>query len=481
MSESSRAFEVADVLAVDASLQASSGGGAYGLLPGGFVPKPFARILAEKLALSQRLFGADVDLSSGSAIRKLMEVSALEDARLWAALAATYDDSFVATATGDALSRLGAELGLPRPYLEASGRIKLKLVGTLPAGVPQVTLPRGARLSSPGGHHVALDESVVLSIADKERDVAVVAFHPGPEHNLNPTVPDAAGQFPQKLDRFNRIDQALEQLVQAEATANAKLVDIQHTQPLTGGELRWPDARYRELLLRAPRSVWSVAAIETLVSLVPGVRQVVVRDLMGGLDINQSIFGDFSFIERLFGTERDLASPYYFTVMVASTPAAIWDGPDGLQAAVENAIEDIRPLGIFPRVQQAEDVGVALRAKLVVDGIPLPTGAKQKVNDSQAAAAFKGRLLDRVNRYVNGLKFGEPVRASEVVWAMMNEPGLADVLELQLVRFPGGLAGVSFSQGLPPGAQTLPKNENLKLLGSQIATFVDDASGLEII
>lgn len=202
---------------------------------------------------------------------------------------------------------------------------------------------------------------------------------------------------------------------------------------------------------------------------------------MGGLDINQSIFGNFSFLERLFGTERDIASPYYFTVLVAPTPAAIWEGSDGLQAAVEAAIEEVRPIGIFPQVTQAEEIGVAIRAQLIVDGIPLPSGGKQKVNDSAAATAFKRRLLDRVGRYIDGLKFGEPVRTSEVVWAMMNEPGLADVQNLQLVRFPPGFSGAAFSQGVPPAAQEMPKNENLKLQSQQIASFIDDAGGLEIV
>jgi hypothetical protein len=475
MTDNTRSIDVADVLAVDASIQTASGAEGYGLLPSGFVPKPFSRLLAEKLALTQRLCGAEVDITSGSAIRKLLEVSALEDARLWSALAATYDSGFVATAAGDALTRLGTGLGIARPFLEARGSVKLKLVANLPAGTTQIVLARGTRLATPGGHHVALDERVQLSDANREREVGVVAFYPGAGHNLNPSQPT------QKIDRFNRADVALEELVRLETEAGEKLVDIEHARPLTGGEARWPDARYRELLLRAPRSVWSVAAIESLAALVPGVRQVVVRDPMGGLDINQSIFGNFNFIERLFGTERDLASPYYFTVLVAPTPAAIWEGSDGLQAAVEAAIEEARPIGIFPQVTQAEEVGIAIRAQLVVEGIPLPAGGKQKVNDSTAAAAFKQRLLDRVRRYVDGLKFGEPVRAAEVVWAMMNEPGLADVVGLRLVRFPPGLAGQVFSAGIPPAAEELPLNGNLKLQSQQIASFIDDPSGLEII
>lgn len=66
---------VADVLAIDEAVARSTGPGAFGIQPEGFVPKPFARLLAEKLSLASQLFGDDLDLTSGSAIRKLMEVS----------------------------------------------------------------------------------------------------------------------------------------------------------------------------------------------------------------------------------------------------------------------------------------------------------------------------------------------------------------------------------------------------------------------
>src|SRR6185369_15110164 len=213
-------------------------------------PKPFGRLLAEKLALARALLGEDIDLTSGSVIRKILEVSALEDARTWAALASMYDNGFVATATGDALSRLGAELGLARPFLEARGQVKLKLLGDLPAGLAQLDLPRGARLLTPGGHHVATDERVVLSPSQKERTVAVVAIYPGPEHNLDPGTPS------EKIDRYNPLDPKLEEVVLAEQLAGTPLLGVEHTQPLMGGELQWPDDRYRDLLLAAPRSVW---------------------------------------------------------------------------------------------------------------------------------------------------------------------------------------------------------------------------------
>ena len=54
------------------------------------------------------------------------------------------------------------------------------LTGTLPQQYAQLTIPRGARMLTPGGHHVATDETVVLSADNKNRTVAVVAFYPAP-------------------------------------------------------------------------------------------------------------------------------------------------------------------------------------------------------------------------------------------------------------------------------------------------------------
>jgi hypothetical protein len=473
---SSTRVDTADVLAVDDAVAAATGGGGFGVTDDGFVAKPFARLLAEKLALARALLGDDLDLSSGSAVRKLLEVTALEDARTWAALASVYDNSFISTATGEALSRLGEEVGLARPFLEAQGSIKLTLSGKLPSGYSQLSIPRGARLSTPGGHHVATDELVVLSPSSKVRQVTVLAFYPGAEHNLDPAVPA------QKIDRWNRIDAKLSELVDAEAAAGATLVTIEHTTPLKGGELRWPDARYRALLLRAPRSVWTVAAIEAAVSLVPGVRQAVVRDGWGGLDIHQSVFGNFNFIERVFSSERDLGSPYYFTVLVAPTPAAVWDGPDGLRAALLSTIEDLRPIGIFPQVTPAVEVGVGVSAELIVTGLPLPAGSRAAVNQSAVAAALKARLLERLSRHIAGLKFGEPVRVSEVIWALMNEPGVADVRNLRLLRYTAGVGAFTFEAAPDFAApHQSPLGQNINLQANQIAVFVDDSSHLSIV
>lgn len=468
-----------DVLAVDASIAQSTGSASYGITDTGFLPKPYARVLAEKLALAKALFGDDVDLASGSAIRKLLEVSALEDARTWGALAQMYDDLFVSTARGDALSRLGEEVAIARPFLEATGTVTLELkTGT------SVTLQAGSRLMTKSGHHAYLAQQVVLSQSTTKRDVPVAAFYPGPDHDLDPTKAASDGTFPQKLDRWNPYDVKLETLREIAAELSKQpedIVSIAHTKPLGGGERRWPDDRYRSLLLLAPRSIYTIDAIRMAVSLVPGVRQVQVRDGYGGLDLNQSIFGYFNFLERVFSGERDVASPYFFNVLVAPTDAAIWAGSDGLEASVAAAIEDLRPIGIFPDIKEAEQVWIGVSANLVIDGLPLPRSKGAIIDDADVVVALKNRLLQRVNAYVERLEFGEPVRAAEVTWAIMSEPGVVDVQNLRLVRFEpsyGSIAPSSVTRGYV--AQMYGFGENVKIGAAQIASFVDNAALLKV-
>ncbi len=482
---SSTQVQTADVLAIDASVAQSTGSAQFGVTTTGFVAKPFARLLAEKLAVARALFGDDLDLSSGSAIRKILEVSALEDARTWSALSSIYDNLFIVSATGESLSRLGEELGFPRPFLEAQGSVKLKLQGKIPDGFSPLTIPRGSRMLTSGGHHVATDEPAIFSALNQEQTVAVTAFFPGPDHNLDPTIHAQDGSFPQKLDHWNSWDDdKLGTFFAAQRAAQAAGapfdIKINHTKALTGGELQWPDERYRRLLLQAPRSIWTVDAVRLAASLVPGVRQVLVRDAWGGLDLNQSIFGDFNFIERVFSSERDIANPYYFTVLVALTPAAIWNGQDGVAASVQSAMEDLRPLGIFPSVQRAMEIGVGVSGGLVVNGLPLPSGPKDQVNQSPSAKALKTRLLERLRRYVEGLAFGQPVRAAEVTWALMNEPGIADLKQLRLLRYPPRLTGMSFGPAASTDPQILDPEQNADLQANEIAVFVDDDSRLTI-
>ncbi len=453
-------------------MRTTASGRGYGITATGFVPPSVSRLLDEKLAAARLLFGDDLDLTSGSPTRKLCELMALEEARVWEHLGSYYADSFVATATGDALSMLGDELGIARPHHRAAGQVTVKLDADLPAGTVEVDLPRGTRVLTSGGHDYFLQGTVHLDSGTKKQDVAVTAFSPGPEQNLDAATPT------QVLDRFNELDGRSAVVRAVASAAGQDVVAIEHKSATTGGETYWDDESYRDLLLSYPRNLWTPDAVRVAVALVPGVRQVVVKDLYGGLDINQSIFGNFSFLERLFSEERSLGDPYYFTVLVAPGEGALWEGPGQLRERVRQAVDTVRPVGILPKIEQASLVGVGFSCTLAVEGLPIPGGTPAAVNASAEAVALKSRILDRVRRYVGALGIGEPVRYSEILWAVMEEPGVVDAKSLRLKRYPAqvGVAGVA-----PGDPQAYAAEQDIVVTPTEIAELVDALEAMVIV
>ena len=457
---------------LDALARSTASGLEHGVTAAGFLPKPVARILQEKMALARTLFGADVDLTSGSVLRTLLELASVEDARMWSHLGLAFDDSFVATATGEALSRLGAELGVTRPLHRATGTVRLALAGDLPPETPELVLPRGTRLRSRGGTPVFLADAVRLDGLTRGVTATVTAFEPGPGGDLDPAA-QVGGDTPGLIDTFEPADARTS--VAATLLAAGTLT-LTHTEPLSGGSLTWSDEAYRDLLLAFPRTLWTPDAVRVAVSLVPGVRQVLVKDLYGGLDINQSIYGNFSFAERLFNEQRSLGNPYYVTVLVAPEEAAVWDGPGQLADRVRQAVDTVRPIGIAPSVEQALQAGVGFRVRLALDGI-----AASDTRDSAGTVALIGRITDRVRRYVGRLRIGEPVRYSEVMWAVMNEPGVADARDLRLLRYPPRLTDVALGADQPFEVQQLSVGEDVTIGPAEVPVLVTDPSDVGVV
>jgi hypothetical protein len=263
----------------------------------------------------------------------------------------------------------------------------------------------------------------------------------------------------------------LTQLARIAGVAPETIVTISHTTALTGGELGWPDARYRKLLLQAPRALWSADGIRLAASLVPGVRQAQVIDDLGGLDIDLAIFGQFRFGDALFAAGRDLVAPHSVNVLVAPRPAAITgDAPGNLRADVAAAIEPLRPLGIAIRVTEADQVFVGIQANVSTQGLPIPRSPAAQLT-SAVANELKQRLLGRVADYVTSLPFGDPVRYAEVMFALMSEPGVTDIGDLRLLRFPPLNA-----QAADPvtGYQRMDVGANVQVGATQIAVPVND-------
>ncbi len=453
--------------------RSTANGAGYGVTAAGFVPKPVGRILDEKIALARELFGADVDLTSGSVLRSMLELQSVEDSRTWVELAHVFASSHIVTAERAALSRLGAELGIRRPFQRASGVLTLRLTAPLPGGMSSLPLPRGTRLRSRGGTGVFLAEAVELDEGRTSATAPITAFEPGPAGDLDPLL-DVGGEKPGLIDAFDPDDARAEAAIELLETG---VLALQHDEALTGGTDLWADEPYRDLLLAYPRNLWTPDALRVAVSLVPGVRQVVVKDLYGGLDVHQAIFGNFSFLERLFTEQRSIANPYFVTVLVAPEEAAIWDGPQQLAARVREAVDRVRPIGIAPAIEQASLVGVGFRARIIVDGLPLgPSGIA-----AGARTALLGRIEDRVRRYVGRLRIGEAVLASEITWAIMNEPGVVDVKELRLVRYPPALDQALLTGETEWGPQQLAPLADAEVSPTEVAVLVLDHDRIEVV
>ena len=115
---------------------------AYGVTDRGFLVKPFQAILNDAFARAQQVLGPDIDLRSSSTLRKVLELGSLDSALLWMALDDVYHSGFTSTASGNALDLLGADLGLDRARLSATGLAAFALAPTAPAGAV-LTLPPG--------------------------------------------------------------------------------------------------------------------------------------------------------------------------------------------------------------------------------------------------------------------------------------------------------------------------------------------------
>jgi len=84
----------------------------YGITDSGFVRKPFAQIIAEKIERAKIYLGASIDLRPTSSIYKLAQLNALEEANLWELAEQFWYSMWATTAEGASLELIGELFGL---------------------------------------------------------------------------------------------------------------------------------------------------------------------------------------------------------------------------------------------------------------------------------------------------------------------------------------------------------------------------------
>ena len=427
----------------------------FGVTPQGFVPKGFATILAESADSARALFGDDLDLSSTSPIRKILEVTAAEDARLWRRLEDLYWSRFLSSAVGTDLDALGEDVGVERAFLAATGEVTVTVQNPQPERT--YTVPEGTVLvTGPSGPVFHTTATVQLTAGADTATVGALAAVPGPDGDVAADAitgvdPDFAAHY-------------------LPLPAPTRLV-VGNAAPFTGGSDREPDERYRQRLLGRSRTLWTPAAVREAALDVPGVVDVLLADPLGGVDVSQSYFNAFPFDQRLFTAERQLGEPYFFSIVVAHEFARPWrtEGPvTGIFEQVTAAVDRVRPAGIHPQVVEADHIEIGLTAQLVT----------RPGYDTQALLSA---LTDRLVTDLGALTLGADVLFSQVTRAIVEQPGIADVQGLRLRRFPPAFGRVTLGQiTFAADVVEAGPGENLPMDPTEIAVFAADSALLDI-
>jgi hypothetical protein len=299
----------------------ASNASAYGVTSQGFIVKPFQVILSDAFTHAQQLFGPDIDLRSSSTIRKVIELGCLDAALLWMALDDVYHSGFTLTASGGALDLLGADLGLGRARLPATGHATFKLTASAPPA-SVLTLPPGTLVDTGPSGSISFRLAAALTLSDDltqpypaQANATVTAAVHGLSGNIG------AGQ----LTRINPT------FAERYLSFDPSYIAVSNAAAFSGGEGYEDDSSYRRKLQAQPRTLWTPDAIRATVYGLDGVRDALVNDPYGGLDTSAPPFGSgFCFGDALFQLPRDVCSPYFFTIIVASNRGVLWES-EGLQ------------------------------------------------------------------------------------------------------------------------------------------------------
>jgi uncharacterized phage protein gp47/JayE len=426
----------------------------FGVTTGGFVLKPVDVILSESFDRARAVFG-DIDLTSTSPLRKILETTAAEDGELWKRLEDVYYGNFVSTAVGDTLDLLGEDVGLPRPHLPSRGEVRFTLGNPAPGRgyvVPEGTIV----VTAPPVRAFGTTAPVTLDTDTSTADVPVVAFEPGPACDI------AAGQI---VD----VDPTYRSIFLADL--GAATLTVTNPAPTAGGTGRELDDTYRARLLGLARNLWTVESVAQAALGVSGVLDVVLSDPLGGVDVRQSYFDLFNFDQRAFGSERRVGEPYFFTVVVAHEFRAPWrtTGPvAGIFERVTAAIDKVRPVGVHANVVEADHIEVGVRATVVTE--PGSDGAA-------LLASIRERLAGDIGR----LRLGGDVLHSQVVRAFVEQPGVLDVQGLHLRRSPAAFGRITFGAvplQLAPAEAAV--GENLVMGPTELAIFAPGGEALDV-
>jgi len=432
----------------------------YGVTANGFVIKGIDTILGELQGRARLAFGDDVDLTSGSPLRKLLDAVAWQGHDLWRAMEKQYYANFITTAEGSSLDRLGQDLGISRGFLVAMGQLEWTITPPVPPDPNRTyVIPAGAiaettpTASTPAIAFRTLEFAKLSSTTTKQL-VSAEAMAQGPGGNVG-------------VGAITTVNQGY---VNAYLNLGSAKLSVNNPQPFTGGDVREGDSDYRSRLRGNPRALWTLDRVAATVRDLPGVRDCRVFDPLGGVDVSQSYFNLFRYGQRSFTGEPPLASPYYFDIVVAAQPGWPWhtdSGITGIYEEIIDAIKELRPVSIFPNILEANQVEVGIRATLFV-------------RPGHDLDDIRQQILAGVRDYISSLGLGTSVLYSSVLVIARTTTGVVDVQDLHLRRCPPQIAAINFGGALFGHSVEAAVGENLQINADEVAYFNVDAKSIDV-
>jgi len=241
--------------------------------------------------------------------------------------------------------------------------------------------------------------------------------------------------------------------------------------PFANGTDNEGDEDYRARLLGFPRTMWTLESVRRAALGVDGVIDVLLFDPLGGVDVSQSFFNLFKFGERRFSGGRQLGEPYFFDIVVAHESAFPWHtqgAVPGIYEQVSDAVDQVRPIGIFANIIQADHIDVGVRATVLVQA-----GTDEQIVQSS--------ITQQIATSIGTLKLGGNVLFSQVMRAFVEQPGVIDVQNMHLRRCPPAFGRITF--GAVPFQSTVLEaavGDNLVMGPREIAIFRLDSGLIDI-
>ncbi len=159
---------------------------AFGVTAIGFVKKTLQDITTDKEASARSLFGSDVDLTPTSPLKKFIDITSLEEVRLWEMSETLYDSAYLLFSSGQNLDRVVEIIGVDRkPAVKATGSVTF-------SGTDGTDIPQGTRVATVEGVEFVTD--ALGTIAAGSVSIAVTANVAGISGNV------AANTVTQSLD-----------------------------------------------------------------------------------------------------------------------------------------------------------------------------------------------------------------------------------------------------------------------------------------